>query len=76
LICIAILAGSVVTASLVQRDFGRVEVTNVMYENYNRIPVRAKLLKPVEATTEDPMPGLVHIHGYQKQPRDRGCLLH
>ena len=76
LICIAILAGSVVTASLVQRDFGRVEVTNVMYENYNRIPVRAKLLKPVEATTEDPMPGLVHIHGYQnnRETGDAYCI--
>jgi cyanate permease len=38
-ICVAIMVGSVVVASLVQRDFGRVEVTNVIYENYNGIPV-------------------------------------
>jgi len=68
-ICIAILVGSVVLASLVQRDFGRVEVTNVIYENYNGIPVRAKLLKTVDATEENPMPGVVHIHGYQNNAR-------
>jgi len=75
-ICIAILVGSVVLASLVQRDFGRVEVTNVMYENYNRIPVRAKLLKPVDATEENPMPGVVHIHGYQnnRETGDAYCI--
>ena len=52
-ICVAIMVGSVVVASLVQRDFGRVDVTNVIYENYNGIPVRAKLLRPVDATEEE-----------------------
>ena len=76
LICIAILVGSVVVASLVQRDFGRVDVTNVIYENYNGIPVRAKLLRPVGATAENPMPGVVHIHGYQnnRETGDAYCL--
>ena len=32
LICVAIMVGAVVVASLVQRDFGRVEVTNVIYK--------------------------------------------
>lgn len=76
LICVAIMVGSFVVASLVQRDFGRVAVTNVIYENYNGIPVRAKLLKPVEATQENPMPGVVHIHGYQnnRETGDAYCI--
>jgi len=37
----------------------------VIYENSNGIPVRAKLLKPVDATEENPCRGFVHIHGYQ-----------
>src|SRR5512137_1447460 len=76
LICVAIMVGAVVVASLVQRDFGRIEVTNVIYENYNRIPVRAKLLRPVEATERDPMPGVVHIHGYQnnRETGDAYCI--
>ncbi len=76
LICVAIMVGSVVVASLVQTDFGRVDVTNVIYENYNGIHVRAKLLRPVDATKENPMPGVVHIHGYQnnRETGDAYCL--
>ncbi len=52
-------------ASLVQRDFGRVQVSNVTYPNYNDIPIRAKLFVPVGATADSPAPGVVYIHGYQ-----------
>ena len=76
LVCVAIMVGAVVVASLVQRDFGRIEVTNVIYKNYNGILVRAKLMKPVEATEENPMPGVVHIHGYQnnRETGDAYCI--
>jgi len=76
LICIAVLIGAVVTASLVQRDFGRVDVTNVRYENYNGISVRAKLFRPIEATKDNPMPGVVYIHGYQnnRETGDAYCI--
>jgi dienelactone hydrolase len=65
LVCLALLVASVVVASLVQRDFGGVEVSNVTYENYNGILIRAKLLRPMGATAETPVPGVVYIHGYQ-----------
>jgi pimeloyl-ACP methyl ester carboxylesterase len=75
-ICAALLVGTVVVASLTQRSFGRVEVTNVTYENFNGIPVRAKLLRPVEATRDDPLPGIVYIHGYQnnRETSDAYCI--
>ncbi len=63
--CLAILIGAVAVAWLVQRDFGRIEVANATYKNYNGIPIRAKLLRPVEATPGNPLPGIVYIHGYQ-----------
>jgi dienelactone hydrolase len=70
------MAGAVVAAWLVQRDFGRIAVSNVTYDNYNGIPVRAKLLRPVEATRENPMPGAVYIHGYQnnRETGDAYCI--
>ncbi|MCJ7772238.1 MAG: alpha/beta hydrolase, partial [Desulfobacterales bacterium] len=76
LTCLAILIGSVVAASLIQRDFGRVEVSNAYYENYNGIAVRAKLLRPIEASKENPMPGIVYIHGYQnnRETGDAYCI--
>jgi dienelactone hydrolase len=74
--CLVVLVGAVVIASLVQRDFGRVEVTNVTYDNFDGISIRAKLLRPVEASLDSPMPGLVYIHGYQnnRETSDAYCI--
>jgi len=49
----------------VQTNFGRVELSNVFYENDSGISIRAKLFRPVLATEEAPAPGIVYIHGYQ-----------
>lgn len=74
--CLLILVGSVVTASLIQTDFGRVVVRNVTYENYNGIPIRAKLLVPEAASADQRLPGVVYIHGYQnnRETGDAYCI--
>ena len=75
-VCLIVLISAVVAASFAQRDFGRVEVTNVTYPNFNGIPVRAKLLRPVQATQDNPTPGIVYIHGYQnnRETNDAYCI--
>jgi pimeloyl-ACP methyl ester carboxylesterase len=75
-ICLIILVGATVIASLTQRDFGKVDVTNVTYPNFNTIPIRAKLFRPVRATQNDPVPGIVYIHGYQnnRETGDAYCI--
>lgn len=65
LLCLVLLVGAEGLAWGVQRDFGHVDVSNVSYENFNGIPVRAKLLKPVAASPDNPFPGVIYIHGYQ-----------
>lgn len=65
LICILLSVASIITASLVQRDFGGVEVSDVYFKNVNGVMVRAKLFVPDGATRDNPMPGMVYIHGYQ-----------
>ena len=76
IICLIILIGSQWLASLIQKDFGRVEVSNVSYKNFNGIPIRAKLLRPRDATPKNPMPGVVYIHGYQnnRETGDAYCI--
>ncbi len=71
-----ILLGAVITASFIQRDFGRVAVTNTTFLNYNRIPIRAKLFRPITATHQSPSPGIVYAHGYQnnRETSDAYCL--
>ena len=63
--CLMLLGGSVFLASSIQTDFGRVEVSNVTYPNFNSIPIRAKLFVPVGVSKTNPAPGAVYIHGYQ-----------
>ena len=65
ILCLVIQIGAMALGSQIQSDFGNVTVSNVSYQNFNGIPVRAKLLRPIEATPENPMPGVVYIHGYQ-----------
>jgi len=74
--CLVVLVSAVVVASLVQRDGGRVQVTNVTYRNWNGIPVRAKLLRPEDAAPDNPLPGVVYIHGYQnnRETSDAYCI--
>jgi dienelactone hydrolase len=76
ILCLVILVAAQVTAWMVQRDFGKVQVSNVTYPNYNGIPVRAKLLRPVAATAGNPLPGIVYIHGYQnnRETADAYCI--
>ncbi|MCP4667179.1 MAG: hypothetical protein GY849_12520, partial [Deltaproteobacteria bacterium] len=75
-ISLCMMVGAVVLAWLVQRDFGRVDVSNVAYKNYNGIHIRAKLLRPVDASKDNPMPGVVYIHGYQnnRETGDAYCI--
>ncbi len=76
IICVVVMVTAVVVASLTQRDFGNVQVKNVTYPNSNGISIRAKLLKPVEATQDKQMPGAVYIHGYQnnRETGDAYCI--
>ena len=51
-------------------------VENVTYLNYNGLSVRAKLLRPGEASAQNLMPGIVYIHGYQnnRETSDAYCI--
>ncbi len=61
----AVFVAAVLIAHFVQTDFGRISVSNVYYDNYNGKHMRAKLFRPNLATPENPLPGVVFIHGYQ-----------
>jgi dienelactone hydrolase len=75
-VCLAVLIASVLLASLTQKSFGRVAVSNVTYTNFNGLTIRAKLLKPLSASKNKPAPGVVYIHGYQnnRETSDAYCI--
>src|SRR5512136_1811091 len=65
ILCLVIMVGASLAAWLTQTGFGRIEVSNVNFKNFNTIPIRAKLFRPVSVTSTHPAPGAVYIHGYQ-----------
>jgi len=74
----ALMVAAAVLASLVQSDFGRLEVTNVSFRNEAGRLVRAKLLRPSAraAGAGAVFPGAVYIHGYQnnRETSDPYCI--
>ena len=75
-ICLTVLIAAVLMASLTQRSFWKVSVSNVTYTNFNGIFIRAKLLKPLNAASTQPAPGILYIHGYQnnREGGDAFCI--
>jgi len=75
-VCLAVMIGAVVLASLTQQGFGKIAVSNLTYTNYNGIVIRAKLLKPLNASKSNPAPGILYVHGYQnnRETGDAYCI--
>lgn len=76
ILLLAVLIAAMALASAVQTDFGRVDVSNVKYLNYNAIPLRAKLMRPKTKDSDIRFPGIVYIHGYQnnRETGDAYCI--
>lgn len=51
--------------SLIERDFGQIEVNTVHIMTEEMQPMVAKLYRPITATAENPAAGLLALHGYQ-----------
>lgn len=57
--------GSAYFASLIERDFGRIDVQTFSIMTEEMQPMAVKLYRPLTATAETPAPGLLALHGYQ-----------
>lgn len=66
LLCISILLMllSSIGASLIQTDFGKVEVTEFKIPTNNGRWISGTLFKPKYASAESPVPLVVSCHGY------------
>jgi len=65
ILCILLTIASEILAHAAMTGWYSVEVSNIWIENKNGLMVRGKLYRPEEATAENPMPGVVYLHGYQ-----------
>lgn len=65
IILVLIIAFSAVMANLIERDFGKVQVSLIKLVNANGETVVAKMFRPKTATAENPLPAVLNMHGYQ-----------
>ena len=63
--CVVIITLSALAAYAIERNFGKVEVTQVRIVDPNGDIVAAKLYRPVTATADNKMPAIINMHGYQ-----------
>lgn len=64
-VLVVVIAFSALMAHLIERDFGRVQVTQVEIANPKGEIVVAKLFRPKIATAKNPVPAILNMHGYQ-----------
>jgi len=63
--CLVIVTLSALAAYAIERNFGKVVVTQVRIVDPNGDIVAAKLYRPVTATADNKMPAIINMHGYQ-----------
>ena len=62
---VILIAISATMSHLIERDFGKVDVTKINIMTANGDIVVAKLFRPYIATPDNPVPAIVNMHGYQ-----------
>ena len=65
IICLVIISFSAMMAHCIERDFGKVDVQIINLVDKSGYTLTAKLLRPVDATVDHKMPGIMSLHGYQ-----------
>jgi hypothetical protein len=65
IILVLIIAFSATMANLIERDFGKVEVSIIKLVDPDGNIVVAKMFRPKIATAENPLPAVLNMHGYQ-----------
>ena len=65
ILCLVIIAASSLIAYGVERDFGKVDVQLVRFADPTGVILTGKLYRPVAATPQNKLPGVLCLHGFQ-----------
>ncbi|TFF95493.1 alpha/beta hydrolase [Candidatus Thorarchaeota archaeon] len=71
-ICLILLTSSSVFASMVQSDFGTIDIEVITIVDESGISVVGKLYRPLSATENDPAPGVLLLHGMNNDKDTEG----
>lgn len=65
ILCLAVMVAAMVTAAMVQTDFGRIEILSGSLDTVDNGRIAYKLYRPLAATAQNPAPAVLLMHGYQ-----------
>ncbi|MGV8026508.1 MAG: alpha/beta hydrolase [Anaerolineaceae bacterium] len=65
IVLVLIISFSVVMSYTIERDFGNVSVNTIKIVADDGYILTAKLYRPKSATSENPLPAVLNLHGYQ-----------
>ncbi|MHA2239983.1 MAG: alpha/beta hydrolase [Candidatus Thorarchaeota archaeon] len=63
ILCFILIGSSALFANLIQNDFGQIDVKTISIVDENGLTVVGKLYRPLTATSDDPAPGVLLLHG-------------
>ncbi|MHA2425470.1 MAG: alpha/beta hydrolase, partial [Candidatus Thorarchaeota archaeon] len=72
LLCLILIGTSSIVASLIQTDFGTIDVEYVRIIDENGMAVTGKLYRPLTATVDSPAPGVLLLHGMNNDKDTEG----
>lgn len=71
-ICLVLICGSALVAYFVQNDFGRIDIDAVTVVDESGLSVTGKLYRPLIATHDNPLPGVLLLHGMNNDKDTEG----
>ncbi|TFH09251.1 MAG: hypothetical protein E4H14_04780 [Candidatus Thorarchaeota archaeon] len=72
ILCLVLIGSSALVASMVQNDFGAIDVDYIRIQDENGMAVTGKLYRPLTATADNPAPGVLLLHGMNNDKDTEG----
>ena len=72
ILCIVLIGSAALVASVVQNDFGAIEIDYIRIQDENGMAVTGKLYRPIAATSDNPAPGVLLLHGMNNDKDTEG----
>jgi len=72
ILCLVLIGSSALVASMIQNDFGAIDVDYIKIVDENGMAVTGKLYRPLTATEDNPAPGVLLLHGMNNDKDTEG----
>ena len=72
ILCLVLICSSALLASAIQNNFGSIDVDYIRIVDENGMAITGKLYRPIAATDDNPVPGVLLLHGMNNDKDTEG----